>query len=229
MEIRGVTESIAHHLRDQIITGELPPGFRLNEVELAKKLKVSRAPLREAFRVLENDRLIIRMPRHGSYVADLNAEHLEEVFEARRMIENHVLDILESRSIKALPKAEKALDASLTLSFPSLSDKHAMLEYVTTLTHFHVGLIEAAENNWITKFYQSITVNLTRYQFICLYIPGLTKNSYEMHERILRNIKKNDFGKARELLLSHIDSTADLIKEEIRCTKCHEQPNMPRS
>ncbi len=215
MEIRGVTESIVHHLRDRIITGELPPGFRLNEVELAKKLKVSRAPLREAFRVLENDRLIVRLPRHGSYVASLNVENLEEVFEARRMIESYVVDILESRDIRGLPKTERALNESSGMVFPSLSDKQDMLEYVRAMTNFHISMIEAAENNWIAQFYQSITVNLMRYQFICLYIPGLTKNSYEMHQKILDSIKQGEYRLAKDHLLSHINSTAVLIKKEI--------------
>lgn len=215
MEIKGVTESIVHHLRDQIITGELLAGARLNEMELAKRLKVSRAPLREAFRVLEHDHLIVRLPRHGSYVAELNTGHLEKVYEARCMIESFAIDVLEARGVKILPKAEQALEDISACSLPPMSDKQAMLNYVTVMADFHVRLIEATENSWVSNFYESITVTLKRYQFICLYIPGLSEKSHQMHARILSSIRKGQYKSAKEYLISHINQTAELIKTRI--------------
>ena len=58
MQIRGVTEGVIEHLRDQIVTGELNAGQRLNENHLAASIGVSRPPLHEAFRVLQHERLI---------------------------------------------------------------------------------------------------------------------------------------------------------------------------
>ncbi|MBW2123631.1 MAG: GntR family transcriptional regulator, partial [Deltaproteobacteria bacterium] len=68
MEIRGVTKSLVDYLRTQIITGNLPPGQKLNEIRLSSDLGVSRPPLREAFRILEHDRLVASIPRKGTYV-----------------------------------------------------------------------------------------------------------------------------------------------------------------
>ncbi len=215
MEIKGVTETIVHHVRDQIITGELLPGARLNETELAKGLSVSRAPLREAFRVLEHDQLIVRLPRHGCYVAELNTGHLEKVYEARCMIESFAIDVLEAAGIRDLPTVEQASSEISEFSLPPMSDKPAMLNYVTVMAEFHVRIIEATENSWISNFYESITVNLKRYQFICLYIPGLTENSHQMHARILSSIRKGQYKAAKNYLLAHINHTVELIKRKI--------------
>lgn len=216
MVIVGVTESIVQHLRDQIITGQLAPGARLNETEIANGLGTSRAPLREAFRVLEHDHLIVRRPRHGCYVAELSGEHIEKLYEARNMIESFAIDILESRNLRTLPKVEESLNAMSGKDVPAAVDKHRMLEYLTTFTQFHSSLIEATENDWVIGFYRSIKLSLTRYQFICLYIPGLAVDSSQMHEKILDSINKGRFRLAKEELLSHINRTELLIKKQIQ-------------
>ena len=212
----GVTESIVNHLRDQIIMGELAPGARLNEMEIATGVGISRAPLREAFRVLENDHLIVRQPRRGCYVAERSGEHLEKLYEARSMIESFAIDVLESRNLRTLPRLEESLDAMSGTAVPPVTDRHGRLEYLKTLTQFHTRLIEETDNHWAIGFYQSINLSLTRYQFICLYIPGLTVGSSQMHEKILDSIKKGQYRLAKDDLLFHINHTALLIKREIQ-------------
>lgn len=66
--VRGVTESVVQYLRIHIIEGELVPGQKLNEIELAVRLGINHTPLREAFRILENAHLIVSIPRKGCYV-----------------------------------------------------------------------------------------------------------------------------------------------------------------
>ena len=67
MEFIGLTESVIKHLRNSIITCVFTPGQKLNEIDLATRLNISRAPLREAFYALENEYLITRIPRKGTY------------------------------------------------------------------------------------------------------------------------------------------------------------------
>jgi DNA-binding GntR family transcriptional regulator len=210
-------------LKNEIITGNLAPNLRLSEEKIAASLGVSRAPLREALRLLENGNFVIRLPRRGAYVADLSIENLEKAYEARTMIESFAIDLFKNKGTRDLPSAEKALEAASRLSIPSTDDKKGMLDYVITFSDFHVGLITGTENEWIIEFYKSLTFNLARYQFICLYIPGLTTNSFEMHKEILNHIKKGRYESAKKALLTHINRTASLIKEEIRVNSCGEK------
>lgn len=227
MEIQGITESIFQHLKSEIITGNLAPNLRLSEERMAASLGVSRAPFREALRLLENGNFIVRLPRRGAYVADLSIENLEKVYEARTMIESYAMDLFKGKGTRSLPKAEKALGAASKLSVPSTEDKKGMLEYVFTFSDFHVGLIEGTRNEWIIEFYKSLTFNLARYQFICLYIPGLTTNSLEMHKQILDHIEKGRYESAKRALLEHINRTASLIKEEIMKNSCVDRKPVP--
>jgi DNA-binding GntR family transcriptional regulator len=215
LEIKGIAQNTVEFLRSRIITGELRPGARLNEAELAVALGVSRAPVREALSVLEKDNLVARLPRRGTYVPELTLDSLEKVYQARIMIESYSVDLLERREIRNVIDAERALSLASSLAVPSFEDKEAMLRYVLTFTDFHVSLIKATGNEWLMQFYQSITFNLARFQFICMYVPGLTANSLELHKRILRALKKGNYVQTKSLLMAHIEYTEAFIKKHI--------------
>jgi len=80
---------IAAALTDAVVGGRFAPGERLNEVRLAAELGVSRAPLREAARLLENRGLIVAHPRRGFFVRDLDARALAEIYDLRICLERH--------------------------------------------------------------------------------------------------------------------------------------------
>jgi len=187
---------------------------------LAVALKVSRAPVREAFSVLEKDNLIYREPRRGSYVAELTIDSLEKVFQARKMIEIFAMDLLEKKGIRSLIDAERALSLASNLAIPSAEDRDAMLRYVQTFADFHLSLVKATENEWLMQFYQSITVNLARFQFICMYVPGRTSKSLEMHKKVLCALKRGNYARTKILLTSHIEDTEAFIKKQIEGKDC---------
>lgn len=215
MEVKSVTESIVQYLRDHIISGDLTPGQKLTETELSIRMGVSRPPLREALRIMENDYLVVRTPRKGTYVTELSVERLRQVYQAREMIECHVLDILKKQNRRDLPEVRKALDAESVLSPPAREDSDEMMRYLSAFTDFHVKLVEAAGNQWLIRFYDSITYSLARYQFICLHVPGLTSRSYAMHGEILDLIDEGLFERAKERLISHIHLTTGFIEERL--------------
>jgi DNA-binding GntR family transcriptional regulator len=80
---------IASALSGAIVTGRFAPGVRLNEVQLAAELGVSRAPLREAARLLENRGLVVAHPRRGFFVRELTAEALDDSYDLRMCLERH--------------------------------------------------------------------------------------------------------------------------------------------
>ncbi|NHI16100.1 GntR family transcriptional regulator [Microbacterium excoecariae] len=78
---------IAHHLREQIITGEIPMGGKLNERQIAEALEVSRVPVREALPILEAEGFISSQPRRGAVVHLFTIDDAREVFDLRRELE----------------------------------------------------------------------------------------------------------------------------------------------
>lgn len=84
---RTVQSSVADALRDAIISGAVQPGQRLIESEIAKQMAVSRAPLREALRQLEQEGLVTRHPNRGCFVTDFSEQDVIEVISLRCVLE----------------------------------------------------------------------------------------------------------------------------------------------
>ena len=86
-EYMPLRDVVFYTLRQAILKGEMEPGERLMEIQLAKKLGVSRTPIREAIRKLELEGLVIMIPRRGAEVAGITEKALRDVLEVRRSLE----------------------------------------------------------------------------------------------------------------------------------------------
>lgn len=86
-EYLPLRDVVFNTLRQAILRGELKPGERLMEIQLANKLGVSRTPIREAIRKLELEGLVLMIPRKGAEVADITEKSLRDVLEVRKVLE----------------------------------------------------------------------------------------------------------------------------------------------
>ena len=216
MEILSVTETVVQYLRERIVTNGLKSGQKLNEIELASELNISRAPLREAFCVLENEHLLVRLPRKGTYVTEVSVERLRELYSARKMIESHAIDVLKSEKIRDLPSVYASVTQASELSLPKRDHQKEILNYLKGLTDFHVKLVDSTRNPWIVNFYDSIVTSLSRFQYFCIWIPGLTYKSQSSHEQIYELLTAGSYEKAKKVLMSHIDYTVEFIENHIK-------------
>ncbi|WP_158277124.1 GntR family transcriptional regulator [Serinibacter arcticus] len=98
-------------LRDMVLSGDLRPGERLNEVGLADALGISRAPLREAIQHLRSEGLLTAVAGRGAYVRSLTPTELEELFEVRHLLEIHALRLAAAR---ATPQELETLRADMS-------------------------------------------------------------------------------------------------------------------
>ncbi len=216
LEFLGLTESVVKHLRDSIITCRLIPGQKLNEIELAASLNISRAPLREAFRVLENEHLIARIPRKGTHVTGISTKRLREVYSAREMIECYAIDLLKAGNVRDLPEISSSLAKASQLTPLSDEDQNETVTYLRSLTDFHVKLVASTCNSRIIHFYDSIVTTLARYQYFCTKISTLTLESRDTHERVFELLTRGSYDQAKKLLISHINYTVGFIENFIQ-------------
>ena len=94
---KPLREIVSDALRQAIRDGVLPPGERLMEIPLAEELGVSRTPIREAIRILEQEGLVVMIPRRGTYVADMSLKDVTEVFELRSILEELAAELAAER------------------------------------------------------------------------------------------------------------------------------------
>ena len=104
-------------LRQAILKGELEPGERLMEIQLAERLGVSRTPIREAIRKLELEGLVLMIPRRGAEVAKISEKNLRDVLEVRRSLEELAIDLacqrIQEEELETLREAQKEFAAAV--------------------------------------------------------------------------------------------------------------------
>jgi DNA-binding GntR family transcriptional regulator len=216
MEVFGVTRSLVDYLRVHIVSGEVAPLQKLNEVELASHLEISRPPLREAFRILENDHLVVSVPRKGCYVTGVSIEDFQDIYKAREILECSSIDMLEVKGIRDLPGVALALEKTRGLSMPKGTDPFEKFNYLKAIADFHIKLVESAGNSRILYFYNSIFPSLARYQSMYVFISGLMDKSKVEHEQIMRSINRGKFDQAKKLLWSHLESFMRYVETQLR-------------
>lgn len=212
MEVVGVTKSVAQYLRENIVIGELTPGQKLNELELSSRLGVSRPPLREAFRILENEHLVVGIPRKGCYVTGVSMQDCRQIFEAREMIECYVIELLKAKDVRDLPDVGSALASASDFWTPSHDKREESVTH-NPFPHFHIKLVESTGNSWVIHFYNSIASSLARYQFMCTYLPGVPDQAQEEHKQILDFVQRGEYDLAKEFLRSHMTSMLIYIEQ----------------
>ena len=216
MEVLNVTTAALQFLREKIITGELKSGQKLNESSLSAKLGISRPPLREAFRLLEKDHLVVNIPRKGTFVTELSVKDFEDLSQIREMIECYAIDLLRASNTRSLPKVTSVLNKSLDFPRPLNSvDPEELLKFIGLVLDFHNSLVESAGNAILNFMYRAVSLNLARYQFIYFYIEGTAQHSLEDHQKILEFIRDGDYDRAKEEMKNHIDYAVDLVKNRI--------------
>jgi DNA-binding GntR family transcriptional regulator len=99
-------EQIAESITDAVLRGDYQPGDRVREQELASQFQVSRGPIREALRILENSGVVRILPQRGAHITQLSAKEVNDLFEVRRSL----IGLLARKICPAQPTLIKALD-----------------------------------------------------------------------------------------------------------------------
>ncbi|HTJ71237.1 MAG TPA: GntR family transcriptional regulator [Actinospica sp.] len=193
----SAAERVAVILRDRITAGELTPGTRLIEESLGAELGVSRNTLREAFRLLTHERLLVYELNRGVFVRTLSEQDVVELYRVRRMIELGALrDIREP----VLGKVAEAVDAA-----EKAAEANRWQDVGTADIQFHRALVELAGSARIEEFMALILAEL-RLVFDVMKDPRRFHEPYINRNReILAALENGDVARAEELLKAYLD------------------------
>ena len=148
-------------LRDAILRGELKPGERLMEMHLANKLGVSRTPIREAIRMLEQEGLAVTVPRKGAQVARMTEKDLQDVLEVR-----DALDELAVSSACAHITEEQINELRETVKeFERAIQSGDVRKMVQADEDFHNVIYRAADNPKLETIVKNLREQMYRYRY----------------------------------------------------------------
>lgn len=211
MNYNGVTQSAVLWLREQIITGGLPAGSKINETAIAETIGISRPPLREALRRLESEYLVFSKPRKGSFVTAMSVEDCSQIYRVREILECTAMDLAIPRGPDIIALIWKALRVAEEKDCTFVSGARQMMECFNSMSAFHRELINCSGNAWVKQCYNGLYSSLARYQVMYLYIPGSRNASQEDHYSIMSCLENGELEKAKTKMIDHLSITKNRI------------------
>jgi phosphonate utilization transcriptional regulator len=191
---RLVTESV----EKLILTGEIAPGAKLNEAALAERLRVSRGPLREAFRTLEESGLIRQEKNRGAFVRVIELEEAADIYDVRSG-----LDAIAGRLLAERITAEQ-LGTLRALTDGMLSVRaHEIDRFHTMNLAFHDQIVTMVGNPTLTDTYGKLVKQLTLFRKRNLLAPRAIPRFAEEHSAIVDLLEARDAAGCAEALLAH--------------------------
>lgn len=202
-------------LRNAILKGELKPGERLMEIQLAQKLGVSRTPVREALRKLELEGLVIMIPRRGAIVADITVQDLNDVLEVRQALEELAVckacDCATEDQLKALKQAAN--------DFKRCTESEDLLGCVEADMEFHEIIYAATNNKRLQQMLLNLREQMYRYRMEYMKDKRMYKLLIDEHDAIRKAIKKKDKEKAGMIMKTHIINQQEAIERNLDRTE----------
>lgn len=204
-------DALRDALEDEIVTGRLAPGTRLEEVALAKRFGVSRTPIREALLHLAAAGLIENRPRRGALVAAVGPQRLVEMFEVMAELEAMCARLAARR---ATPDEIAAIRAAHEACAEAAASGDGDRYYYGN-EHFHDTIRRAARNGFLIEQADTLKRRLRAYRRLQLRARGRIAASFAEHEAITAAIAAGDGAAAARAMRAHVavqgERFADLL------------------
>ena len=187
-------------LRQAILRGEMEPGERLMEIQLADKLGVSRTPIREAIRKLELEGLVIMIPRKGAEVAHITEKDMRDVLEVRAALEELAATLacrnVTQEHIEELKMANKRFEAAII--------SKDVVAIVDADVNFHDIIYAMTDNPRLIQIINNLREQMYRYRLE--YVKDARTHSILIseHNDIIRQLADKDVEKAKVIVRQHI-------------------------
>ncbi|HUF79906.1 MAG TPA: FCD domain-containing protein [Burkholderiales bacterium] len=183
-----------------ILSGELKAGVRLNELEIARSLGISRAPVRESLRTLEQTGLVVSRKNYGVFVRIVSLEEASEIYQIRAYIDEGVGRELARR----IDTGQLAELRRMVERMESAFKKNDAAAYHETNVEFHERMVEIVGNRKLRDIYRKLLNELILYRRRSLGRPGAMPRSVDEHRGILAAIRSGNVEAAGKAMRDHI-------------------------
>ncbi|MFT5722217.1 MAG: DNA-binding GntR family transcriptional regulator [Motiliproteus sp.] len=214
-EYRTLADRVCGEIVTAIVKGDIPPGHKISEPELARTYGISRGPLREAIRRLEGLRLVVRIPHVGARVVSLSSKELIEIY--------HVREAMEGMACRLA--AENMTDAEI-FSLRELLDQHERsMEQSEGRSYFqkegdldfHYRIVQGSKNNKLQELLGGELYHLVRmYRYQFSLSSSRPVRALAEHRHIVDAIGQRDGELAEILMRRHISAARKNIEQKLK-------------
>lgn len=199
----NISDSVTIQLRNMIVDGRLPPGDRINEVQVSQQLGVSRTPLREALARLAAEGALKGVPRIGYFVRPLTLEEFEQIYPIRALLDPEALRLAGApsrgrmeRLLKINDSIEKARDVDKIIG---LDDQ------------WHFELIAECPNQVLIDLIRQFTQRTRRYEIALMRERRNVRTASANHKAIMAALRRRDLQAACAALHTNLQTRSALI------------------
>lgn len=202
-------------LKDDIISGTLPPGARLRIGMLRDTYGIGASPLREALFRLVSDGFVISMERRGFVVTPMSLAEFRDLTNVRKLLEKEALSV-------SLKNGDDEWEASVLAAFHRLAKAHKRLaskaqgaveEWEALNEAFHDALVAACDSPFTLRFRSTVFAYTQRYRRICLSITSVSRDALAEHQQLCDLAIKRDIKKVLVLIDHHLEATYKKVEQ----------------
>ncbi|MGD2036364.1 MAG: GntR family transcriptional regulator [Desulfobacterales bacterium] len=209
MKIESLVDMAKRHIQLWIIKGEYQPGQRLKEEEISARLDTSRPPIREAFKLLEAEGLVVRKPRRGVFVTEMTDKDIWEVYTLKatlyEMATELAMNFITNDQIMGLETIVRKMENCVH------TEPFDLLRYQEFHQKFHDQIMLISGNDRLKKFSNNIHLQVCRFSYKSLQNAAHLYSSVGYHRRILNALKEKNKPLACKLMKDHVLEALDVL------------------
>lgn len=196
----GLNEMVFEAIRERIINGDFPPGFRLQEEVLINMIGTSKTPIKLALAKLEQIGLVRTIPRRGTYVIELTPVMLRDIYSLREFLEGLAARLgAQNLAEKEIQKLRRNLR-----KFDPTQGKLTRKGYLELDTEFHESILRASRNQFLQDALRVLYDFITMFKLRTAARRLITREAWEEHTEIVRTFETRNPDRAEEAMRYHI-------------------------
>lgn len=196
----NLSDHVVKIIRKMILNGSLKPGEKVNQVQLAESLNISRGPIREALRMLQNEGLIIHETNKGTYVSTLSFQDAYEIYTARALLEAKAAEL----SVPHLTEKEFSKLEELLEEFQlALNDNDLEREARCDIS-FHHTIVSASRHQRLIHMHEQLDTQVgAMFLTVANKLPVRASLVVENHRKLLEVLKSKDINRVSKEFSDH--------------------------
>ncbi len=198
-------------LRDAILRGNLKPGERLMEMHLAEELGVSRTPIREAIRMLEQEGLAITIPRKGAQVAGMTEKDLYDVLEIRDALD----ELAVSKACEKVNKKSLSKLAEAMRDFEKSVASGNVRAIVSSDEQFHDVIYAMTDNPKLVNIVSNLREQMYRYRYEYVKDNADYRQLVSEHTCIVDGLRRQDKEYVKSVMHTHLENQVAGVRKVI--------------
>lgn len=204
--------AVAQRLRELIVEGAIGAGEKLNERELATRLRVSRTPLREALKLLTAEGLVEHLPNRGATAVQLSADDVAHAFEVMAALEG-----LSGELACARATAEEIAELrALNFEMRAHHARRDLSAYYRVNARIHCGINRAARNPVLTQTYDRLNARLQAFRFRSNFDREKWDVAVREHDAMIEALAARDGARLRRILVEHLEHKRDVVLAQMQ-------------